>query len=217
MHQLPRIQEPESDERSRRRTDHRRRRLGRRVRLEPGRHADAHPVPGTGRLDEPGRLPEHPARLGVARRYGDFSPRPQRARAPARLSGQRRRFADLGRSTSMASAAAPSCTPRTSRACIRRTSGSARSTAWPTTGRSTIRRSSPSTPMNDRIMGVAGLAGDPAYPPHEPPLPPVPLGRWARRWRAASTGWAGTGGRPTARSPRASYEGRDAVLNLGPA
>ena len=54
---------------------------------------------------------------------------------------------------------------------------------------------------NDRIMGVSGLAGDPMYPPEAAAAARRwRWGSWARRWRAATTHWAGTGGPPTARS-----------------
>ena len=84
-----------TDERNGGRADHRLRRVGRRGGLEPGRDEDAHPVPGTGRLDEAGRLPEQRAGLGGAavRRLRHQS---EPAGAAVGLSDQRRQLADQG-------------------------------------------------------------------------------------------------------------------------
>ena len=139
-----------------------------------------------------GRLPEHARRLGgcASSATSRFSPN-VRGRARG-LPGQRRGLADRGRRCSTPSAAARSSTRRTSRASTRRTSACARSTASPTTGRSTTRTLEPyydvERPHDGRLRAW-------------PAIPPIRRRRCrcrrcrsassARRWRAASTalGW----------------------------
>ncbi len=167
------------DGRPGRRADHRRRRLGRRGGLEPGRDAHAHPLPRAGRLDEAGGVSR--ATDATGRRASSATSASARTSRAARRTIRSTTPTRRSRSpTSTASAAARSCTRRISRACIPRTSGCARSTASPTTGRSTTRTLEPYYALNDRMMGVSGLAGDPAYPPKQPPLPPLPLGQVGR-------------------------------------
>ena len=83
-------------ERSRGRADHRRRRVRRGGGLEPRRNEDAHPLPRTRRLDEPGDLSEHRPRLGGALLRRLF-PEPQHPRPARGLPDQRRQLADQGR------------------------------------------------------------------------------------------------------------------------
>ena len=78
-------------------------------------------------------------------------------------------------------------------------------------------RLAPYYDINAHMMGVSGLAGDPAYPPKHVPLPPVALGKLARRWPGASTGSAGTGGRPTAPSPPPSTKAARPASTPAPA
>ena len=81
-----------------------------------------------------------------ARQLSDFNYNPNR-RAPRARTIRSTRTTRRSRSpTSTASAAARCCTPAISRASIRRISACARWTASPTTGRSTTRRWSRSTP-----------------------------------------------------------------------
>ena len=126
-------------ERSCRCADHRRRRVRRGGGLEPGRNEDAHPLPRTRRLDEPGDLPEHRPRLGGAL-FRRLFPEPEYPRPARGLPDQRRQLADQGRELQRRrrrhgdvhgafAAPAPVRLPR-----------AARSTASPTTGRSITTR-----------------------------------------------------------------------------
>ena len=163
--------------RTRRRPDHRRRSGGRRVRLEPRRHAHEHPLPRAGRLDGSVAATRPPAWTGRCARSATSRLSPNSRRRPedypvndAESPIAASMFNAVGGSTIALRRPLPAHAPVA-------TSASEHSTASPTTGRSTTRRSSPSTRVNDEMMGVAGLAGDPAYPPKEVPLPPVPLGK----------------------------------------
>ena len=188
-----------------RRADHRRRRVGRGDGLEPGRDAHEHPLPGAGRLDGSGRLSGHARRTG-RRASSATSPSAPTSAGGARTirstTATRRSpvsmFNAVGGSTILYAAHFPRFHP-----C--RLPRRARSTASPTTGRSTTGTLEPYYDLNARMMGVSGLAGDPAYPPKELPLPPVALGKLGddagARLQPTS---AGTGGPPTAPSPRRS-------------
>ena len=83
---------------------------------------------------------------------------------------------------------------------------------WP---RSITQRWSHTTPMNDRITGVAGLAGDPAYPDHEPMMPPLPLGKSAAALGRGlnKLGWHWWPSDSAIAS--VDYEGRAKCINLG--
>ena len=79
-----------ADRRHGRRSDHRRRRPGCGYGMEPGRYTDAHPVPGTRRLDETHRFPRTAATGGSLLCRLRHQPQPPQARH--RLSGQRRQL-----------------------------------------------------------------------------------------------------------------------------
>ena len=203
----------------RRRPDHRRRRVRRGVGLEPGRDADAHPLPRAGRLDEAVRIPEHAAATG--RRASSATSHSARTGARARgLSGQRRRLADRGRQLQRRRRQHDPVRRRTSRAFIRRDfrvrtlDGVADD--WPI-DYATLE---PYYAENDRMMGVSGLAGDPAYPPKELPLPPLPLGKLgatlARGLQQARLALVAVGQRDRhagVRGPRAVHQPRRTALS----
>ena len=123
--------------------------------MEPRRDEDAHPLPRAGRLDEAVRIPQRRPRLGGAPAQRlPLQPEPARTRdRTIRSTTPTRRSRSP---TSTASAAAPCCTPGTSRASILPTSACARWTASPTTGRSTTATLEPYYAENDRMMGVSG-------------------------------------------------------------
>ena len=94
---------------------------------------------------KPADYPEQRARLGGAA-VRRFRHQPEPARAADGLSDQRRQFADQGGELQRRRRQHHHVHRALSRACIRRTSGCARWTASPMTGRSITRRWSRSSP-----------------------------------------------------------------------
>ena len=134
-------------------------------------------LPRAGRLARPRRLPGQQARLGAQGAQG-LGDQPEHPRARRGLPDRRGRHARSRRSCTTRSAARRSSSPAPGRARCRPTSASARSTASPTTGRSTTSSCCPYFYRTDRQFGVSGLPGDPAYPPdaEDAPMPPLPIG-----------------------------------------
>ena len=127
------------------------------------------------------------------RQLGDFALSPNARQAAGGLPGRRRVVADRDRRSSTPSAASTILYAGALPApASRRTSACARSTASPTTGRSTTRRSSRTTRRTSAMMGVAGLAGRSRLSA-EGAAAAARAARRARRdaWRAASIalGW----------------------------
>ena len=87
----------------------------------------------------------------------------------------RSRIPTSSRSTGTASAAPRSPGRPTGCAICPATSGCARSTASPTTGRSPIEDLMPHYDRTEREFAVSGVAGDPMYPGQDELLPPVDL------------------------------------------
>ena len=187
-------------DRTRRRSDHRRGRFGRRGRVEPGGYAHAYRLLRARRLDEAVATIRAPPRTGKPG-VRPVSHRPERAGRDTDYPINNDdsavtvvNFNGVGGSTILYGAHFPRLHPSDFR--VRTLDGVADD--WPI-DYDTLE---PYFATNDRMMGVSGLAGDPMYPPKQPPLPPLPIGLVGEVSRAASTSWAGIGGRPTARSSR---------------
>ena len=94
-----------------------------------------------------------------ARLFGDFAIRPNRRARRDRLSDQRRQFADQGRELQRRRRQHDHVHGAFSAPAPVGLQGAARSTASPTTGRSTTTTLEPFFAENDRMMGVVGPGG----------------------------------------------------------
>ena len=202
-----------SRQRARRRADHRRRRLGRRGRLEPRRDRMRILCLEQGDWMKPTDFPTN-GRDWEARRYTDFDISPNRrgrdtdypvndANSPIKVAN----FNGVGGSTIIYTAHFPRMHPSDFR--VKTLDGVADD--WPID----YWTLEPFFDENDRMMGVSGLAGDPGFPPHEPPMPPMPLGKTGTHYARAMNklGWHWW---PSDTAHRHDdYEGRAPCINLG--
>ena len=195
---------------------HRRRRGSRRCRrVEPRGYAHEHPVPGTGRLDGPGAVPEYGRGLG-AKTLRRFLPEPELARPARGLPGQRQRVADLGIELQRG---------RRQHHPLRRTLPALPPFGLPRQDARRRRRRLADRLRDPRALVRAKRSDDGHRRPRGRPRRirrrslPCPRCRsenWAKPWRAASTRSAGTGGPRTAPSRPRSTAGAPPCINLGP-